>query len=233
MTQRQLESIPGDLRAYLQLKPGSMRHVDELMNERRTNPDEDVRQELRKSPFYTADGELYRVNGKKRTPQWGITRLPHNLVLKNLDDSFSQLTETSNYRPDQEEVERAFRAKDTEVFDLTRLRLQKGNVEYCFLPIDTKNYEKKLNAEEKRAAQRVFGKDRIFALNMKMLKDAKINETRICVLNPNYVQEKAKEGPLGLASWLDFFYDGSTFYADDYSVDSHYRVRGVRRKEVA
>ena len=234
MTQRQLESIRGDLRAYQQLKPGSMRHVDELMNERRTHPDKQVRQKLRNFWFYTADGELYRAKGKKRTPQWAITRLPHNLVLNHLDDAFSKLTGTGcNYYPDSQEAERAFRAKDTEVFDLTRLRLKKENDDYCFLPIDTQNYEKNLNAEEKRAAQRVFGKGKNFALNMKMLKDAKINEARIYVLSPQYVQEQAKESPLGRASRLDNFSYNSVFDADGRDVGNRYRIRGVRREEVA
>ena len=51
MTIDTIVNIPGNLKdAYKSAVPGTLRHVDELMNERRTN------EALRTQCFYTADG---------------------------------------------------------------------------------------------------------------------------------------------------------------------------------
>ncbi|MDP3728100.1 MAG: hypothetical protein Q8R18_01465, partial [bacterium] len=65
---------------------------------------------------------------------------------------------------------------------------------------------------------------------MKMLADANIKETKVYVLNPEYVQKNTKEGAIGRASWLDFFDDNSNFNADGRSFNYNSRLRGVRRR---
>ena len=65
---------------------------------------------------------------------------------------------------------------------------------------------------------------------MKMLRDAGITETRIYVLNPNYVTENAKGQAIGRASWLSYFNNDSDFNASYWNVNSSGRLRGVRRE---
>ncbi|MEK6939438.1 MAG: hypothetical protein AABX31_01805, partial [Nanoarchaeota archaeon] len=220
-----LETITENLKdGYNQLQPGSMLHVDELMKERRTN------EELRNNGFYTADGEVYVLDGARKTPTLAMTREAHNPVLKNIDDAFEQLTKKHNYRPSQEDVQQALAAPDTVLIALSNLRLSAHDVEFQYLPFGTTPAKySKLNDEERKFAERVYGQGDDFVKNMKMLKDAKISETRIWVLNPDYVRKHAAEGAIARASWLGSFSYGSRFIASDRDICSHGRVRGVRR----
>ena len=228
-----LESIPGDLRAYAQLKPESMLHGYELTNERRTCPDEKIRAELRNNPFYTADGQLYTT--KKIDVLWGITLRAQNLVLQHLADAYRQLTQNRNYFPPAAEAKVSFKHKDTMVVDLKGLKLVKDNDEYGHFVLDPQKV-KKLNSEQKRAAVRLFGPDEEnFGLNMEMLK--KEGKTPLVfALMPSYVQQTLKANNaqyLGRASWLNSFNVNSYFSASGRDVNDHARVRGVRREEEA
>src|SRR3989344_8362614 len=197
-----LETITGNLRdAYKQLQPGTMLHVDQLMNERRTNAD------LRNQWFYTADGEVYFL-GAAGNPTLAMTREVHNPVLQNIDDAFDQLTRKQNYLPSQEDVQQALAAPETALIALPKLRLSGDEKEWRYLEIGTTPSKyKKLNDEERKLAERVYGKGDDFVQNMEMLKKAKIGETRIFVLHPDYVRKQAAEGAVARASWLyDFNY---------------------------
>ncbi len=219
MTPQTLETITGDIRAYARLQPGTMLHVDQLMHERRSNP------ELCDKSFYTADGELYFLQGG--TPTLAITREKDNLVLRHLDDAFTQLTTTVNYRPNAGEAQQSIGAPETVLIDLTKLRLRGDDAEWRYLGISTTKYDK-LQPEERTLAERVYGQGDEFGLSMVLLKEAGVQETRIYVLNPAYVQKEAEQGPLGRASWLISFYSDSYFNADDRVVYLHGRFRGVR-----
>ena len=225
MTPSPLETIVGDIRAYAQLQPGTMLHVDQLMKERRTNPS------LREQGFYTADGELYFLQGKKKTPTLAITREKDNLVLRHLDDAFTQLTTTGNYRPNVQEAQQSIDAPETVLIDVTKLRLRGDDTERRYLVISTTKYDK-LRPEERTLAERVYGQGDEFGLSMAQLKKAGISETRIDVLNPAYVQKEAEQGPLGRASWLGNFTCDSYFDAYGRDVDDSNRLRGVRRESV-
>ncbi len=233
MTSRQLETIPGDLLAYKQLEPGSMLHGYELTTERRTCTEERARAELRNNPFYTADGQLYTV--KKRDVLWGITRLPQNLVLRNIDAAYQQLTQTGNYFPLTEEAEASFKHTDTVVVDLKGLKLVKGNDEYGHFKINPQKI-RQLNSEQKLAAVRLFGSDEEgFGLNMEMLAEAG-KSPFVFVLMPDYVQrtlEAQDTQYLGRASWLNNFNLNSNFDANDRNIGNDGRVRGVRRASEA
>ena len=225
-----LETITGNLRdGYKQLQPGTMLHVDQLMNERRTN------EELRRNSFYTADGEIYLLDGARKTPTLAMTREAHNPVLQNIDAAFEQLVNNHNYRVSQTDVQQTLAASDTILVALPNLRLNnKHDVEFSYLPLGTTPAKyNKLNDEERKLAQRVYGQEDDFAQNMKMLKDAGIGETRIWVLNPDYVRKHAAEGAIARASWLYNFDSNSQFYADDRGIDDHSRVRGVRGASVS
>ena len=220
-----LVNIPGNLKtAYTAAVPGTLRHVDELMTERRTD------NSLGSLWFYTADGELYFMDNGK--PKLAMTREADNLVLRNIGDAFTQLTSNGNYRPNQTEAERAIKASTTEVFDLSELKLKKNDDEFSSMEVSTVKYDK-LNSEQRRLAERVYGKGDDFVLNMKMLEQAGIDTTRVYVLNPNYVKVHAKDSPIGRASWLgDLDYD-SLFNASGRSINYDGRVRGVRREVAA
>ena len=219
-----LETIEGNLRdAYLQLQPGTMLHVDQLMNERQTN------ENLRNKGFYTGDGEIYFLDAGK-TPTLAITREAYNPVLKNIGDAFEQLVNCGGYPVNKNDLEQALAATDTVQIALPNLRLLGDEKEWRYLAIGTTPSKYgRLNDEERKFVERVYGKGDDFPNNMKMLEYAKIGETRIYVLNPNYVREHVKEGAIARASWLYDFYIISQFDAIGRNVNDHDRVRGVRR----
>ncbi len=127
-----LENFFGNLKdAYKQLQPGTMLHVDQLINERRTN------EELRNQWFYTADGEIYFLDGVSKTPTLAITREAQNPVLQHIDDAFDQLLNNHNYRVLQADFAKALTAPDTVLVALPNLRLQGNDAEWRYLKIRT------------------------------------------------------------------------------------------------
>ena len=225
-----LENIMGGLLAYKQLEPGTMLSASELMKERRTHPDQNIRKELRDNYFYTSDGILYFV--ENNTPKIAITAESHNLVLKHIDEAFVQLTQNGNYIPDTAESAAAIHAQDSLVLNLNQMRLRKYDEEFSNLTVSTVNYGK-LNPVEHRIVERVFGPGKDLIENMKMLKDAGISETYIWVLNPDYVRKHAETDAIGRASWLDRFGSNSIFNAGDRYIYDRSSVRGVRRASVS
>ncbi len=226
-----LEMIEGNLRdAYKQCVPGTMQHIDQLMNERRTNP------ELRNLWFYTANGNAYCNEGKEQVlyicremTADGSQIL--NPVLKNIDDAFTQLAIKHNYRVSQVDFEAIKNDSNTVRVVLNNLSLQGNEKERRYLAISTTNYDT-LNAEERKLAEHVYGQRTDFVENMKMLKDAGITKTKVYVLNPDFVKAHATESPIARASWLNSFYDNSNFNASGRIIDYNDRVRGVRREVV-
>ena len=225
-----LVTIEGNLRdAYKQLQPGTMLHADQLMNERRTNHDE-----LRKQKLYTADGGIYFLYGTQ-VPILAITREAYNPVLQNIDNAFEQLTSNQNYTVLFQDFEQALAVPETVLVSLPNLRLSKHDAEFSYLSLGTTPAKyNQLNYEERKLAERVYAKGNDFVQNMKMLKDTGIGETRIWVLNPDYVQKHAEKGAMARASWLVSFgydarFDASVRYVDGRDMLDHDRVRGVRR----
>src|SRR3989338_11302928 len=106
-------NIEGNLLKYAELESGSLFHADELQRARLTDAS------LRGFSFYTGDGCLYRVQNEE--VQLGLTRISHNLVLRNLENAFRELVDTRNYHPKREEAEAAFAANDTVIFDLNKI----------------------------------------------------------------------------------------------------------------
>lgn len=209
-----LETITGNLRTqliqYKQLQP-TMLHVDELMKERRTN------EELRNNGFYTADGEVYLLDGFRKTPALAITRKAYNPILRNIDEALDQLqlTQSGNYWPTQTDVQQALAASDTVLIALPNLRLSGNDAEWRHLKIGTvpSKYDQ-LNAEERKLAERVYGQGNDFVENMEMLKKTKISEIKIFVFNPDYVQILAEEGAVARISWLSILNNYTHFTGD-------------------
>ncbi len=221
-----LENITGNLsEAYKQCVPSTMLCVDQLMTARRTN------KELRTQWFYTADGEVYSVDNG--TPTLRITRESTNPVFNHLEDdvnsSYEQLVQTGNYQVLLADFDAVKAAADTVTINLTKLTLQGNDKKGCYLAISTTKYDQ-LNSQERVLAERVYGQGTDFTENMKILSDASINETRIHVLNPEYVKTNAKNNPVGRASWLSSFGSSSYFGAGGRYIDNNFRVRGVRRE---
>ncbi len=221
-----LETIVDNLRdGYNQLKPGTFLHADQLMAEQVKDAG------LRTKGFYVADGPLYSLEGKKKTPTLWLTREPDNLVLRHLNDgvdsSYDQLVKTGNFRPDPKEARKARRAKGTLRIDLTKLRLQGDEAEWRYVEVRTTDYDS-LNSEERKLAERWYGQGKAFGTAMKTLKDAGISATRVYVLNLGYVSREAKKGPVGRAAWRDYFSNYAESYAFGRGVGKRSGVRGVR-----
>jgi len=226
MTQT-LENITGNLRdAYKQAEAGTVLCVDQLMKERLTNT------ELRQNWFYTADGNVYSMDGK--IPTLRITREATNPILKNIDEAFTQLVNNGNYLVGSSDFETVKSALDTVVIDLTKLKLQGNEKEYRYLAVDTSKGLGKYNPEQQKLLTRVFGSDVDYAKVMEMLRTPphRINETKVYVLAPDYVKANAKTDPIGRASWLLNFLNYSNFFAVDRNFSDYGRLCGVRREVV-
>ena len=217
-----LENVTGNLLAYKGLEPGKFQHVDQLTTERRTNHG------LRNQYFYTADGELYTV--QERNHLWVITREPQNLILENIDEAYRQLTRQGNYFPDTEAAQASLKHKDSVVVELKGLKLKKDSDQYGHFVVDPKAV-KKLNSEQRKAAQRIYGPDEEnFGLNMKMFAEAGKNPC-VFVLMPDYIQGTLRSNDkkfVGRASWLNIFGSNSNFNANDRIVNNRGALRGVR-----
>ncbi|HLC51981.1 MAG TPA: hypothetical protein VJI98_01925 [Candidatus Nanoarchaeia archaeon] len=116
------DTITGSLLAYKELEPGTFRHADQLTTEKRTNPG------LRNQWFYTADGELYTVQRRKQLLV--ITREPQNLVLKNIDQAYRQLTGQGNYFPDAKDAHASLDHSDT----ILRAEYGRSGAFFCVRP---------------------------------------------------------------------------------------------------
>ena len=103
MTRLNLTTITGDLRDTCgQFRPGSIRHVDELTDERRTNPIDADGTDLRRVWLHTADGHLYSV--RNGVPTLSMTRRNVNPLFNRIDDAVEQLTATGNFQPNPEKI---------------------------------------------------------------------------------------------------------------------------------
>lgn len=218
-----LENVTGNLLAYKELEPGSLQDGDKITTERRTS------HKLRDRSFYTGDGELYTVQEKECL--WAITREPQNLVLQNIDEAYKQLTGQGNYFPEAEAGRVSLNHEDTIVVDLKGLELVKNNDQYGHFVVNP-NAVKKLNSEQKKAAQRIYGPDEDnFGLNMEMFAEAG-KTPYVFILLPDYVQDTLRRNDeefLMRASWLVSFNYNSNFNALGCGVNGHLALRGVRR----
>ena len=189
--------------------PSTIQHSDELTDARRE--EQDLKEELRNTWFWTADGPLYNTENKE--PTLYLTRLSNNLVFRHFPESVDQIFCTGNYTPDPKEAKKVTEAEDTLVIPLRGLNFEKhDNNEFGYFKFPPLNH--KLNKYQRRLVERAFGQDN-FERNMKMLSDADIKETRIWILNPNYVKEKTKKGVyIARVARLYDFADDWWFYAD-------------------
>jgi len=219
----------------------TIQYASEIMNDRRTESDLKKKEELKNTWFWTADGNLYNIEDENGNSLRGkdaekgeavlyLSDRDNNLVFQNIDEACRQLSDTKiqNYRPSEENAQRVKKADTTLRIRLSDSNLQRGSDEWSYFEIDTVNYNTSLNAVQRAFSERVYGKGNDFAENMKMLKEAEKEKTKILVLNPEYVKKHAKDGFIARASRLDSFYDDSRFDAVGRDVDnSDDALRGV------
>ena len=230
-----LENVVGNLKVYSQLEKGTFQHGDQLQAERLEKP------ESQDQWFYTADGHGYFLR-EDGGIDWAITREDENLVLRHIDDevdsSYHKLVNERNYRPDNAEAQAAKDTKSTVVVDMGKLRLSGDEKEFRYLQIrpkdgfiKTEDGYQSPNEEEQKAMTRLG----YTSQTLKLMHDShlKIRESKIHVLNPEYVAEEAPKDPehnsLWRASWLLNFNDDSLFFALSRSVYYGFSLRGVRR----
>ncbi len=230
-----IETITGDLRAVAQLEAGTLQHWDELSR------DQVADESLRNRGFYVADFPLYTA--RKGKPVLALARHtkehPHNLVLVHLFDeqnsSYDQLIRTGNFRPNQDEAQAVLGAADTLKMEMSGLRLSGDNPVYRFLRVRTmdgfvgigEDRYQRPNEVEQALIQRV-GYTREF-LDVLRSKPHKVSETRVYLLNPDYVAAEAGEQFVGRAAWRYNFSDCANSDANDHYVYDHNALRGVRR----
>ncbi len=223
-----LENIIGNFKsAYQQTEIGTMLHVDELMKARQKNP------ALQDIGFYTADGMIYFMDGD--TPKLAITREADNLVLRHIDDAFTQLVYNQNYYPLLDEAQQSIHAKNTVIIDLTQLFLSKHDDEYSYLEIFPNHLVciSPLKNEQRTFFERMYGSGQEFIATMNMLAETNILKSRIYFLNPDYIKKKAVDSPIGRASCLYNFGGNSRFDADVREVSNKRHLRAVHRESVS
>ncbi len=193
-----LENVTGKnlLDAYKKIQPGTMLHADELMKEK-VNVERDLKGNsdliFRARNFYTADGIIYYLSDKGKTPMLAITREKYNPVLQHIDEAFPELLAGRCYRPPMEDVQKALRARSTVKVDLNKASV---------FNLSSEEYQ------HKNFIGRIYGKGDDFLSVMKMLLDEGLGDSNfwgteiIRPLNAEYVREHAQDGPFAHASLL-------------------------------
>jgi len=223
VSQGTLETVVGLLAETApQLKLETIQSACQLTNERRIDFD------LRSPWFYSSDTALYQVENGEVFLYFGNGIV--NPVLNNVKEASKELASKGIYFPNQEDVDtvaESAKAGDTLKVKLSDLRLKWAWDEWSYLEIETDNYGE-LKKAERLLAERVFCQGADFVDNMKMLNNAGITTTRIYVLKPRYVKEKATGKAIALASWLYGFGNYSGFGAPVRYAYSHNGLRGVK-----
>jgi len=227
-----LVNIPCPLdKAYAQLVPGSIQTASQIQRQRLRD------ESLRDESFITGDGCVYNVENGKAVLYLTNTALNPVLKRDNIADAVSQIRQNGNYKVKADDFsliqrEAAKKNGGAKLYALSDLGLTKYDSEWSFFEIDTKKHDK-LNKSQRALAKQVHGKGKQFGKKMEMLSEAGIGNTRIYVLNPEYVQNATKDGPVARVGWLSNFSGSSSFSACGRGIDYYNRVRGVRRDSVA
>ncbi|MFH0869697.1 MAG: hypothetical protein V1866_01410 [archaeon] len=225
-----LVNIPCPLgKAHAQLIPETIQEADKIQLERIKD------KSLRSEWFITGNGCVYNI--EKGEKVFYLTNTKFNPVLKqeNIADAVNQIGQSGNYKVRADDLsliqrEAAKKNGGAKRYALSDLGLTKHDNEWSFYEIDTMGYNK-LNKAQRALAEQVHGKGKQFTKVMSEMNKAGITKTRIYVLNPEYVQKVAQEGPVARVGRLGYFSDDSYFLAGCRGMgSSDVRVRGVRRK---
>ncbi|MBI5390523.1 hypothetical protein HZB02_03475 [Candidatus Woesearchaeota archaeon] len=188
--------------------------------------------ELRTRPFYTANFAMYRVEDGEAVLYFGGREA--NPLMAHMEEAASQLIKTGNYlvpAVQRDAVLASVNEGTTLKVNLADLDLKGSNDEFSsFFTINTAALDT-LNPAQRALASRVYGKKNALQQYMGFLAEANNKETRIYVLNPDYVKKKIRgNAAVAQACWLkEFFVKGSIFDATFSCVYVRSAVRGVRR----
>ena len=213
--------------ALPQLDPKSVEYSDQVAIERLTDED------LRSVYIATKDFPQYEVI--EGEPVLEISRL--NPGFENVNDFCKQIRETGNYQVSKRDAQRIRRSKTTITAPLLELELIKDDSEWGHININTSKDGSQFNKYQKSLIERVFGnmekstigiKECDFNEYMNLLKSKGISTTRFYALNPEYVLEHAKKGPVARVSRLiSFNYDSGFLAVDRYVDNDNFCLRGV------
>lgn len=223
---RTLETVIGELvKIFPLLERPTIMHSDELITEKRTNQKLITDPELGSIWFYTADSNLYVVENREAILYIG--REPTNPIFNNIEKAAYQLLLNGIYLPSRSEIMAVKSAESTLRFRLSDLELEQlEGTEFSYFEVQTDNYDK-LNPEQRRFAERVYGQGDNFKQNMEMLWRNGIGILHIYVLNPDFVKKIVPNGgAVALASKLGSFEYSSLFCAGSRDVD--YLLDGLR-----
>lgn len=122
----------------------------------------------------------------------------YNLIFKNLRRACNGLLQTRNYQPDKEGIDilvDSIKKGYTFSVKCSRLRfvLDERRPQFAYLPINTSTYNNSLNEYELAVGRRFYEKED-FEKNMKWMNEEGIIETRVGLLNPDYVKSQITDG---------------------------------------
>jgi hypothetical protein len=200
VTSEHLEQVPCPIdKAHAQLIPETIQRASEIQRRRVKYPGDMIYY------VFTGDGCVYNVEGGQ--PVFYFTNTALNPIFKqeNIADAVRRIEESKNYKVKADDFSLIQReaAKDNGdarryvLSDLGLTRFDDGakGDTTSFYEINTENFDK-LNEAQRALAEQVHGKGRRFRKTMKSLRKYGISKTKICVLNPEYVQSVAKDGPV-------------------------------------
>ena len=210
MTLDNLVNIQGRLaETYSQLDPNTIQHSAQIMNDRRTDKD------LRNKWFWTADFSMYKVEDDEAVIY--IAGRENNLIFNNIDEATNQLRRNDNYVLEPGEIATvvaSVESGETLRVKHSDLNLEKYDHEFSYFEIDTDNFDKTLNQEQRAVAERFYGQGNDFEKNMEMLNESGISKTKVYVLNSDYVKNHIEEdGAVARACGLGSFGFGSSVIA--------------------
>jgi DNA-binding Lrp family transcriptional regulator len=225
-----LTNVPCPLdSAYEQLVPETIQEAHEIQRERIKGTD------LMSEWFITGDGNVYNIEKGEAVLYFTNTALNPVLKQENIAEAVSQIRQTGNYKVKADDfslIQRAAAKKNggAKQYALSDLNLTRHDDEWSFYEIDTAKYDK-LNKTQRAFAEQVHGKEKQFENVMREMRKAGITKARVYVLNPEYVQNVAKDGAVARVGWLDYFGSDSSFSASNRLIGNDLvRVRGVRRR---
>jgi len=167
-------------------------HADQLMNECKTNP------LLRNLSVYTADKMIYSLDNSN--PTLRITREYNFFPIQNNNNNPSDLYLDDNTSLSLADFHLIKAARDTVTIDVTKLKLEGDDQEWRYLEINPITKFVKYTLNQQKILHRFFGPTiEEYTANMKFLRSA-----RIYVLNPEYIQEHAKDGPFQRSCEVNF-----------------------------
>ncbi|HLC80949.1 MAG TPA: hypothetical protein VJG31_04215 [Candidatus Nanoarchaeia archaeon] len=222
--------VDGNLGAVRQLTEAGYRlqTVLELQNDRCKDGQEGLQNRL----FYVADGSVFYQDPKNGAVSWAHTDGKHNLVIQPqyLERALKDLHQTYIFQPDNvKESWDVIKSRSTKRFALSDLRLVREDDEFSFMPIKTGRYDALSSVQQKAASLVGFTPKNVDYLKQKGIKD-----TRLWLLNPEYVALVLEEEnvPFWRASWLKNFNHNSNFSANFRDINLNYCLRGVRREVI-